>query len=66
MSILNSLFLSILGKGEVLPILSSQDTLLFIFFLPLITIIFLYVGSSLKTKLLYEISLLSSVISFLL
>jgi proton-translocating NADH-quinone oxidoreductase chain M len=59
-------FTALIGKGEALPLLTTQDTLLLVLLLPLLTILFLYTVSNTNTRVLYEISLASSVVSFLL
>lgn len=64
-----SLFLNasiFIGKGEAFILLATQNLLLILLLLPLLTILLLYAISGLSTRLLYEISLASSVISFLL
>jgi proton-translocating NADH-quinone oxidoreductase chain M len=59
-------FTALIGKGEALPLLTTQDTLLLVLLLPLLTILFLYTVSNSNTRVLYEIALASSVVSFLL
>jgi len=55
-----------IGKGEAFLLLATQDLLLLLLLIPLLTILFLYAISGLSSRLLYEISLASSLVSFLL
>jgi len=59
-------FLLSLGKGENFGIVFSQDFLLLIITLPLLSLLFIYTCSFLGNVRLYNFSLFSSVISFLL
>lgn len=62
----SNLILNILGKGEVFPIVSPQDILLYVMLVPLSSILILFISNSLGNKFLYEFALFSTVISFLL
>jgi hypothetical protein len=59
-------FLLSLGKGENFGIVFSQDFLLLIITLPLLSLLYIYSCSFLGNVRLYNFSLFSSVISFLL
>jgi len=59
-------FLLSLGKGESFGIIFSQDFLLLIITLPLLSLLYIYTCSFLGNVRLYNFSLFSSVISFLL
>jgi len=59
-------FLLFLGKGENFAITFSQDFLLLIITLPLLSLLYIYTSSFLGNERLYNFALFSSVISFLL
>ncbi len=57
-------FLLFLGKGEALPLWFSENILLLILLIPLLSIFIIFLTSSLGNNTTYQISLASSVISF--
>jgi len=59
-------FLTFLGKGEAFPILFSNNILLILLLVPLMSIFILFFTSSLGNSFMYKFSLGSTAISFLL
>jgi NADH-quinone oxidoreductase subunit M len=58
--------ISFLGKGEVLPLLFSDNILLLVLLIPLFSIFTIFLMSMLGNEKIYQFSLFSAAISFLL
>jgi hypothetical protein len=59
-------FVMFLSKGEHFAIPFSKDLILLILIIPLLTLLFIYSASFLENKKIYNLSLLSSILSFFL
>lgn len=58
--------ISFLGKGDVFPLLLSDNILLLVLLIPLFSIFLIFLISMLGNEKIYQFSLLSSAFSFLL
>jgi hypothetical protein len=58
--------ISFLGKGDALPLLFSDNILLIVLLIPLFSIFIVFLMSMLGNNKIYQFSLISTALSFLL